>query len=50
MHGMKMMTAAVVLLVMTATEKAQGVVYEGASGAGQGKHIVFRACYQEYRS
>src|SRR5512135_709274 len=29
---------------------ADGVVYQGASGPGQGKHIVFLAGDEEYRS
>ncbi|MCA8991338.1 MAG: ThuA domain-containing protein [Planctomycetaceae bacterium] len=34
----------------TATGSAQGVVYEGGSGVGNGKHIVFLAGDHEYRS
>ncbi len=51
MHGKKMTTAALLLVAMAAaTAKSQEVVYEGASGAGRGKHIVFLAGDHEYRS
>lgn len=38
------------LLVLVATAVAQAVVYEGTSGPGVGKHIVFLAGDHEYRS
>lgn len=38
------------LLMLATTASAQGVVYEGASGPGLGKHIVFLAGDHEYRS
>ncbi len=51
MHSMKMMTTALLLVAMAAaTVKAQGVVYEGTSGPGVGKHIVLLAGDHEYRS
>ncbi len=47
----KMATAALLFVAMaTVTAKGQGVVYEGTSGVGLGKHIVFLAGDHEYRS
>lgn len=46
-----MISAALVLVALAATAaNTQEVVYEGASGVGQGKHIVFLAGDHEYRS
>ncbi len=46
-----MTTAALLFVAIAAvTAKGQGVVYEGTSGAGRGKHIVFLAGDHEYRS
>lgn len=51
MHSTKMMAAAFLFVAAAAaTAKSQEVVYEGASGAGRGKHIVFLAGDHEYRS
>ncbi len=51
MLNKKMMTATLMLVAMAAaTVEAQNVIYEGASGAGAGKHIVFLAGDHEYRS
>ncbi len=51
MHSTKMTTAALMLVAMAAAgAKAQGVVFEGTSGVGRGKHIVLLAGDHEYRS
>ncbi|MEZ5940580.1 MAG: GDSL-type esterase/lipase family protein [Planctomycetaceae bacterium] len=50
MHSVKMVTAFLLMAMATATVSAQGVVYEGGSGVGNGKHIVFLAGDHEYRS
>ncbi|MCB9952377.1 MAG: ThuA domain-containing protein [Planctomycetaceae bacterium] len=50
MHSVKMVTAFLLMAMATATGSAQGVVYEGGSGVGNGKHIVFLAGDHEYRS
>jgi hypothetical protein len=43
--------AAVALLTLGfSTSAKDSVVYEGKSGAGQGKHIVFLSGDEEYRS
>lgn len=44
------LSAILVALSYTAVASAQGVVYQGDEGAGQGKHIVFLAGDHEYRS
>lgn len=44
------LSAILVALSYTAVASAQGVVYQGDKGAGQGKHIVFLAGDHEYRS
>lgn len=44
------LSAILVALSYTAVASAQGVVYQGDVGAGQGKHIVFLAGDHEYRS
>ena len=44
MHLMKLLTAALCVVALAANAAcAQGVVYEGSSGAGGGKHVVFLA-------
>ncbi len=50
MNVMKLITAMLGLLILAATASAQAVVYEGTSGPGLGKHIVFLAGDHEYRS
>ncbi len=44
------LSAILFALSFTAVASAQGVVYQGDAGAGQGKHIVFLAGDHEYRS
>ncbi|MCA9194664.1 MAG: ThuA domain-containing protein [Planctomycetales bacterium] len=51
MQNVKMASAKLLALVFfSATASAQGVVYNGESGPGVGKHIVFLAGDHEYRS
>jgi putative membrane-bound dehydrogenase-like protein len=51
MYRMKMLTALLLWMAVTAAPAtAQGVVYEGAGGAGAGRHIVLLAGDHEYRS
>ncbi len=50
MRAMRITTAMVGLLMLAARASAQVVVYEGDSGPGLGKHIVFLAGDHEYRS
>lgn len=50
MNAVRIATLMIGLLVLAANASAQVVVYEGKSGAGVGKHIVFLAGDHEYRS
>src|SRR5215204_4143116 len=46
----QLMTLTLALPVLAAAQNPHLLVYEGSSGPGQGKHIVFLAGDQEYRS
>jgi len=50
MRLMKFVMAFLGLLILATTASAQAVVYEGTSGPGHGKHVVFLAGDHEYRS
>ncbi len=50
MNVVSVATFMIGLLVLAANASAQVVVYEGKSGSGVGKHIVFLAGDHEYRS
>ena len=50
MNAMRMVMVTIGLLMLAATASAQAVVYQGTSGPGFGKHIVFLAGDHEYRS
>ena len=50
MNAMRTLTVLTGLLMLAETTAAQAVVYEGTTGPGLGKHIVFLAGDHEYRS
>ncbi len=50
MHFVRTVFAFLLVVLTTVSAEAQPVVYEGESGVGKGKHIVFLAGDHEYRS
>ncbi len=50
MSATRVVQVVIGLLMLAATATAQPVVYQGSSGPGAGKHIVFLAGDHEYRS
>ncbi len=49
-HGLGFVALVIAVVLFSHVASAAGVVYEGASGPGYGKHIVLVSGDEEYRS